>query len=239
MKKSDIIMHHIMSEILEGKYSEGELLPGEIELSQQFNSSRTSIRAALQTIANKKVISILPKKGSIINNINQWNWLDEEILAFFSQNEISKNLLLHLLSTRLIFEPSICSMSALTSTAEDLAKIENAYLLMKNSIIENDRALFIKGDNLFHQSIMQSCRNPFLSSLDSLLSTAMSISYENTLEINLKESEQAIELHGQLLESIRKRESYTAHNISRTIIIHAIKKVLPSQDVDKLANNIF
>lgn len=83
MLKSDVIMRNIILKIFHGQFGEGDLLPGEMELANEFNVSRTSIRAALQTIANKGVISIVPKRGSVINKIEQWNWLDQDILTFF------------------------------------------------------------------------------------------------------------------------------------------------------------
>lgn len=238
MLKSDHIMKNIILKIFNGDFKEGELLPGEIEIATEFNVSRTSVRTALQTIANKGVISIVPKKGSIINKIESWNWLDPEILTFFSLEGISPVLLQHLLITRLIFEPNICAISALTSTTEDLMKIEQGYLFMKQSIQENNRELFIKGDKIFHSSIVNSCRNPFLSSLDAMLSTAMSISYNRTLEQKLTDSSVAVQLHGELFEAIRKRDAHTARELAKELITNAITNILSDKELLHLINNL-
>ncbi|OBW91730.1 hypothetical protein QV01_06840 [Gallibacterium genomosp. 3] len=238
MLKSDVIMRNIILKIFHGQFGEGDLLPGEMELANEFNVSRTSIRAALQTIANKGVISIVPKRGSVINKIEQWNWLDQDILTFFSQEDISPSLLQHLLITRLIFEPNICAIAALSSTVQDLMLIEQGYQLMQQSVKENKRELFIEGDKIFHSAIVNSCKNPFLSSLDAMLSTAMSVSYNRTLEQELSESVTAVNVHGDLLEAIRKREAQKARDISKHLITNAVTKILPSQELYHLIENL-
>ncbi|MFC0322099.1 FadR/GntR family transcriptional regulator [Gallibacterium melopsittaci] len=231
-------MRNIILKIFNGQFVEGDLLPGEIELANEFNVSRTSIRAALQTIANKGVISIVPKRGSVINKIEQWNWLDQDILTFFSQEDISPTLLQHLLITRLIFEPNICAIAALSSTVQDLIQIEHGYQLMQESIKENKRDLFLEGDKIFHSAIVNSCKNPFLSSLDAMLSTAMSVSYNRTLEQELSESITAVNAHGDLLEAIRMREAQKAKDISKQLISNAVTKILPNQDLYHLIENL-
>lgn len=144
----------------------------------------------------------------------------------------------HLLITRLIFEPNICAIAALSSTVQDLMLIEQGYQLMQQSVKENKRELFIEGDKIFHSAIVNSCKNPFLSSLDAMLSTAMSVSYNRTLEQELSESVTAVNVHGDLLEAIRKREAQKARDISKHLITNAVTKILPSQELYHLIENL-
>ncbi|WP_345790037.1 FadR/GntR family transcriptional regulator [Spirabiliibacterium mucosae] len=73
----------MLDRIICGQYSMAELLPSEHDLCADFGVSRTSVRSALQALANKNVITIQPKKASSINPIEEWDWLDSDILALF------------------------------------------------------------------------------------------------------------------------------------------------------------
>ncbi|MGR3806958.1 FadR/GntR family transcriptional regulator [Pasteurella testudinis] len=224
MSKANLIIQTLTQRILSDEYPIGSVLPGEIDLSQEFSVSRTSVRAALQTIANKGLISIIPKKRSVVNEVELWNWLDTDILNFFSKIQTNTLFVKNLLIARLTFEPSICAIAAINSNAKDLANIESGYNMMQEGAGKNDRELFLSGDTLFHHAIVKACKNPFLSSLEGMLSTAMLTSLNKTLEDHINNTLPALRSHEELLEAIRIRDSEKAKLISKKIILQAIRK---------------
>lgn len=225
MRKSEWVMQEILKDCISGSFSEGKFLPSETELCQQFKVSRSSIRSALKAIENKGVINILPKRGSLVAQHQQWNWLDQDILNIFTHTEISPQFLKNILIARLIFEPNICAIAAITSDTNDLIKIYDGYKLMEKGAQNNDRVMFIEGDQIFHSAIVNACKNPFLSSLNNLLITAMYQSFNKTLEINIDMQLPALEMHKKLLELIRERNGYQAKKLSHQLISNAISKV--------------
>lgn len=236
MLKSESVMQVLLQRCFSGELREGHLLPGEYELCEEFGVSRSSIRSALQSLSNKGIVSILPKRGSIINPLIRWNWLDSQVLDLFMQKrEIEPYLIENLLTARLIFEPNICFLSAQVSSAEDISNIYSGYKLMEDGIQANCRETFIEGDKIFHSSIVISCQNPFLSSLDAILSTAMMLSFNKTLEEDLLSKRlPALGLHGELLESIRNRHADQAKSISKRLILSSVKKVVKEREYMKL-----
>ncbi|MCW9699796.1 MULTISPECIES: FadR/GntR family transcriptional regulator [unclassified Avibacterium] len=234
MLKSQVIMKALILRCLSGEFKEEELLPGEIELCRIFSASRTPVRSALQAMASKGIISIIPKKGSFVNKLDKWNWLDSEILEFIYQADIAPYFIKNLLITRLTFEPSICAISAVASDTEDLMNIHNGYLLMVKGAEQNNRDIFLEGDMLFHSSIVASCKNPFLSSMNGLLSTAMRLSFDKTLEIDIHTKLPALDKHKLLLEAIRMREPEKAKSISRDLILSAVTAIATDSDTEFL-----
>lgn len=238
MLKSQFIMKNLIHRCFSGEFMEGMLLPGEIELCEEFKVSRSPVRSALQAMASKGIITIIPKKGSMINKLDKWNWLDGQILDYISQEDTNPYFMKNLLIMRLTFEPNISAMSALTSDTSDLINIHSGYRLMLEGAEKNNRDIFLEGDILFHSSIVASCKNPFLSSMDSLLSTAMKLSLDKTLEIDIHSHLPALNRHKMLLEAIRCRNPDLARNISREIILSAIKRVTNDEKFEELAINI-
>lgn len=232
MLKSQIIAKILIQKCFSGEFKEGDLLPGEIDLCLQFNVSRSSIRAALQILSNKGIITIAPKKGSMINKLYEWHWLDKDILCFISDSPIAPSLIKSLLTARLTFEPTICAICALSADTEDLIAIHQGYELMVKGAQENNRSLFIQGDKLFHSSITKGCKNPFLLSLDNLLSAAMLISFNQTLEIDINSNLPALTQHKHLLDAICKKEAHQAKEISKKLILKALDKLNLGTDQD-------
>lgn len=56
----------ILSEIKNGKYKEGEKIPSELELCEQYNLSRTTIRAAIAALTNQDILVRRQGKGTFV-----------------------------------------------------------------------------------------------------------------------------------------------------------------------------
>ncbi len=123
-------MQQIGMQIILGYYKDN-MLPGENELAQQFSASRTSIRNALQQLSSKGLISIQPKKRSVINPRDEWNFLDYDLLKWVGKAGVSPELFKQLVVLRLMFEPNASALAANFATGADLADLEKAWFLMQ------------------------------------------------------------------------------------------------------------
>lgn len=65
-KKYQVIYEQLKQEIRQGTYSQGQLLPSEMELCQRFETSRETLRKSLQLLQNDAYIQKIHGKGSII-----------------------------------------------------------------------------------------------------------------------------------------------------------------------------
>ena len=60
------IAQQIEERILSGELQSGDRLPTERELSQQFHASRTAVREAMKTLAQRGLVDMRPGRGTIV-----------------------------------------------------------------------------------------------------------------------------------------------------------------------------
>lgn len=221
---AESVTQNIACRILYGDLSPGLTLPGENELAIEYNVSRTSIRNALQYLAAKGLISIQPKKRTTINKREQWNLLDADVLSWLAEGKVDQQLVEQLMVTRLIFEPNVATLAALNATGRDLAALEDALYLMREGQRTAQATLFEQGDLAFHHALLRATHNPFLLSLGNALSSAMALSFQQTLEDDVRQTQTAVDEHRELLEAVRLKQSERARQQMRTILLNAVRK---------------
>ncbi|MCM3764554.1 trehalose operon repressor [Neobacillus niacini] len=83
------IYNHIVEQIKHGEISPGTLLPSEHELTEQFNTSRETIRKALNLLAQNGYIQKVRGKGSIVIDLSK---LDFPISGLTSFKELAQKM---------------------------------------------------------------------------------------------------------------------------------------------------
>jgi len=221
---SESITRDLALRIIRGELAVGLPIPGENELAQQYEASRTSVRTALQVLVAKGMLLIQAKRRSIVTPREQWSFLDAEVLSWLEDVGIESELVEQLMLTRLIFEPDVAAMAALNATGHDLAAIEDALTTMQSGQKNNSASEFERGDLAFHTAVLQSCHNPFLASVGNALSAAMLLSFKQTLEDDLQLTQEAVQQHRDLLEAIRLKQVDSARKCMRHILLSAAHK---------------
>lgn len=218
------LIETLAKKILSTEYKENTLLPSENILAKDFSLSRTTVRSALQALSAKRLVTIIPKKGSLVNKSESWNWLDHDILDWLSSVEVNQNDISHLMAARLIFEPNTSALAALNATARDLYQMEEACEKMQKGVDQYDHAMFKEGDIKFHHALLVASHNPFIIAIGDVLSKGLVLSFRHTMDNNLPESKPAIAEHIKLLETIRLRQPDAAREQTRVIVLNAIRK---------------
>src|ERR1700732_2926639 len=76
------IVQQIQDSITNGELREGDQLPAERELAQQFGVSRTAVREAVKTLREKGLVEAYPGRGTFITNGSShsiWQSLDRMV----------------------------------------------------------------------------------------------------------------------------------------------------------------
>lgn len=226
MSKTNVVANFIAEKILTGSYKSETLITGENDIAIELKVSRGSVRAAIQKLASKGMLSTIPKTGTMVNLPEKWNWLDVELLNWVSQFNTHEELIPNLMEARLIFEPNIAALAALNFQAKDLVALEEGYQLMEQGERERNRETFNIGDIKFHKALIAGCHNCFLMSMGDALITSLGMVFEQTLEKEIELSVKAVEFHYELMESIRMRDAEKARAMMRSIIMDAISKTI-------------
>ncbi len=154
------IVQQIENSITKGDLKEGEQLPAERELAQQFGVSRTAVREAVKTLREKGLVEAYAGRGTFVTNgtaRSMRHTLDRMMRSGPREGAV------HLAEVREILEPEIAALAAQRAD-------EDARSAMRESITVMDAArldpeAFIEGDLDFHLALAEAASNPLILSL--------------------------------------------------------------------------
>lgn len=202
------VISQISKMILEGKIKKGDLLPSENALCAQFNVSRTTIRAALRVLSDRKIITTVRGKGSIViadNFAYLKDGLREEIDNY-------EGILEHASQVRLLLEPKIAFEAALCATPTDIRELT---LINDDCREKIAKGILTSADmRAFHIRLAAVLKNPVLSSMITSLISMCDAPEETTLVVpnpSHKSQDAALKEHELILDAIKRRKCEDAY----------------------------
>lgn len=168
---SYLLAEKIGQRILAGEYEAGSILPGEIELGEQFGVSRTAVREAVKMLAAKGMLLPRPRIGTRVMPQTNWNFLDQELLTWWMTRENFDQVMQHFLILRRSLEPQACSLAAINASGKQKALLASLMTEMCELYAHFNRERWIQVDAQFHQLIYEASGNPFLTSFANLSSS--------------------------------------------------------------------
>ena len=131
-----------------------KLAPGaavsEAELSEALDIGRTPIREALQRLARESLVSILPRRGILVTEIN-----------------VKRQL--RLLEVRRELERLIARSAARRATDEERARLKELAVRFERAAKVNDDVTFMRTDREFNTLCVNATRNEFAAGAMSLM----------------------------------------------------------------------
>ena len=161
---SYLLAEKLGQQILAGDYQAGSILPGEMELGEQFGVSRTAVREAVKMLAAKGMLLPRPRIGTRVMPQSQWNFLDQDLLNF-------DQVMQHFLILRTSLEPQACALAANHASPQQTKLLAGLMAEMRALHTQFDRERWIQVDTQFHQLIYEASGNPFLTSFANLFSS--------------------------------------------------------------------
>ncbi len=199
MRVSDQIVNQIQAQIMEGKLAEGQKLPNEQELAQQFGVSRASVREALSMLESKGVVERHKNGGTFL-----CKYCLEKILAAIDMpRKLDSELFEDLYEAREILEIRVVELACERADELDFMKIEKTLDMLQTSIEKGDSG--INADILFHQCIAMATKNQVIAGIVRSLGTTLedmrvkTLAYPGRLETCLEE-------HRAIYLAIRNRD---------------------------------
>lgn len=168
---SYLLAEKLGQQILAGEYQAGSILPGEMELGEQFGVSRTAVREAVKILAAKGMLLPRPRIGTRVMPQSQWNFLDQDLLTWWMTAENFDQVMQHFLILRTSLEPQACSLAAAKATPQQKAQLSALMAEMRILHVNFDRDRWIEVDSQYHQLLYEASANPFLTSFANLFSS--------------------------------------------------------------------
>ncbi len=205
----------------EQKFSLGDKLPNEVDLSQELGVSRATLREAIRILTVQGVLEVRRGLGTFVARDAA------ELDAFgLSALERTRERLRDLFEVRSIFEPEAAAFACLRAGPEELSEI-----LRRGRDVEvciqtgQDRT---QADRAFHAAIVRAAHNEFLVRLlpviDQAVETAIASGQrrEQLAQATLRD-------HALLLEFLQKRDPEGARHAMAIHMRHAMDEMALEQ----------
>ena len=214
---SQSVADNILSMItIEKRFSVGDKLPNELDLSEELNVSRTTLREAIRILVALDILEIQRGKGTYVKENAFKKQQDLEQLSNIKVN--AKDLY----EMRLIFEPEAAYYAALRATDSEIKRIlEFGKKVEKEISNHQDRT---DDEHSFHKAIAQATHNEFMNKLMPILYQAISKGVYLSLQSD-KAIEDTINDHRMIMEFLEHRNAEGTKNAMKIHIMHAMKEL--------------
>lgn len=214
---SDKIANDILTMItIENKYAPGEQLPNELELSEELQVSRTTLREAIRILVTNGILEIKRGRGTFVKE--QLN-VDELSHSFHDLSNTTINAK-DLYEMRLIFEPEAAYYATLRATEQELEGILAYGETIERKIKRGEDRTEV--EQQFHRAIARATHNEFMDRLMPVIFQAIN---QGVILSKRKEHvvEDTIRDHRLIMDFMKARNAEGARNAMRIHILHAMQ----------------
>lgn len=201
------IAETLRQRIASNTYPVGSRLPAERELAESLNTSRSSLREALQILTNQKMIQNHPGGSRYVVRSSPIAEGDDQLYVQFEKAAVSD-----LLEARETLDDVLLSLACQRATAEDMTEIGKAYERMKEEK-EISPVLLGAGD-LFHLAVAKAAHNTVFISVYSANLEIFSKIRAATLQVPGRRKEMIHE-HIDIYKAIKERDELAARLAAR------------------------
>jgi len=196
-------------QIVSGAIRPGQLLDTELAASERHQVSRAAYREAVRILSAKGLVVSRPKVGTRVTPREEWHLLDPDVLAWMFQSDPDEQVLEALFELRLVVEPEAAALAAERRTSEHVTQMRNALSDMAEHTLATPEGR--SADQLFHSTLLLASGNPFLRTLASSISTA--VSWTTALKQEVRPLvRDPVPDHATVLDAIAAQDRNSARN---------------------------
>lgn len=157
-KAADVLASQLRKSILDGTWSEGQMLPSERVISETSGLSRSSVRDALKILELEGLLTTRTGRhgGSIVCTPSR-DTIVRSVNLFISS---TGSALRTLLEARHAIEPSAARLAAIHRTDQDIARIRAAHHALEADI--DDLSKYIQHNMDWHMAVIRASHNDLL-----------------------------------------------------------------------------
>jgi DNA-binding FadR family transcriptional regulator len=206
------VAREIARGILSGDLPQGSIIPGEMELCEQFGVSRTALREAVKLLTSKGLLESRPKIGTRVMKRAFWNFLDPQLIEWSEGLSDTDEFCLQFLGLRCAIEPEACALAARNATVEQRIELSAAFQAMCEvaEAPEFDQQRWLEVDTKFHSLVFQSTGNDFYLPFGNILATM----FINFIAYSSEEGSTCINEHRHIYDAIMAGNSEKARQAS-------------------------
>ncbi|MFY7926392.1 MAG: FadR/GntR family transcriptional regulator [Aquidulcibacter sp.] len=221
VRLGDQLYELILARIVKGEFAEGERLPSEVRLCEEFGVSRPVVREALSRLQADGLVVSRQGSGSYVMRRPS-----EEMISIAPAGSIAE--LMRCFEFRIALEGETAALAALRRTPDDLRQIDAAMQGLDAVIAQGEVGTGPDVD--LHMAIARATRNKLfeisLKSIFAQLEGGMQLARSLSLRRSRVRLETVQHEHSAIVDAIRAEDSEAARAAMRAHINNARNRIL-------------
>ncbi|MBU0970449.1 MAG: FadR family transcriptional regulator [Proteobacteria bacterium] len=225
----DVFIRKFERLIFSGYFKIGERLPPERDLARQMGVSRPVVHEGLVNLVSKGLVTMTPRRGSVINDYRKQGSLFVLTALFeYGNGQVSENLLNSMLDMRMLFEVENAGLAAKNRSGAQMDQFYEILDLERQADPDNPTQMAdldftfhhlvsIASDNLVYPLLLNSLRQFYTSLTQKFFSNGSVIPW-------------VLAHHGKLVHAIGDQQPETARQYMEKIVLHGEKHLRRSLD---------
>jgi len=201
-----VISHELEQAIQTGMYAHGDRLPAERELADQFQTSRSTVRQALQHLESSNLVVRRKGSGTFVTYVPP---SDDTHVAEMTNP-------LQLVDVRFALEPQIVRLAVLNANSRDLDHVDQ--ILRRFDPEQPSQEAFATIDEAFHQMLADCTGNPLITELYRQVNRVRTLAQWNAMKIAILTPERMRAYHDEhvmIFEALKTRDKEAAERAMR------------------------
>jgi GntR family transcriptional regulator, transcriptional repressor for pyruvate dehydrogenase complex len=205
-------MRDLLQQILDGEYAPGEWLPSEVQMSEERDISRTTVRGAIEALRTLGILHVRHGRGQFVRPEDDWNVLDIEVLAAIMAAR-RVDLVGELIDCQALIEAPAAALAAERATDDAVAELGSRHEAVVRAAGGRRRrggALedpVVAAEIDFHRSLARMAGNRPLQRMLMPIGTALALARH---ELAAGEEEALVRALRRTLRAIEARDSEAA-----------------------------
>lgn len=166
--RSQLAAEMLMEVITRQKFKAGDKLPPEREIAQEMEVSRNTLREAIAALQILGILEVKRSHGIFVLNADSNENIYKTISDIFKNNDDPFSVM----DARIAFEPGAAIIAVQNISEDDIEKLQENFLQIKNSLLNDNVPQYSLYDRQFHLSIAQFTKNIIIiSTISSIIKT--------------------------------------------------------------------
>ena len=220
-RAADTVAQKLAQRIRTGGLADGQALPSERDLMEEFGTSRTVVREAVRQLSAQGIIEAKPRHRPVVRRAGFEAALDAAsavVSHLLEQPEGVKNLF----DTRTMVEAALVRQAATDARKQDIAALRHA--LDANAAVVENSELFYQTDMRFHGVLYQIPNNPVLPAIHRAYTTWLAPQWSQMPRLP-ERNKKNLAAHNAIFEAILMRDPDAAEAALRAHLSDAWDQV--------------
>lgn len=220
-RAADALIEVFEKQILDGTLRNGQPLPPEREIVQEYGVSRTVVREALLALSNKGLVEARPRHRPVVRRPG-YDAAVQAVQSVINRLLRERGGVRNLFDIRIMMEATLVRQAATDANREQIAGLKAA--LVANEAAIEDSETFYDTDVAFHHILYEIPQNPVLPSIHRAYTDWLSEHWKKMPRLPAR-NRRNYEAHCAIYEAILMRDPDAAEAALRTHLDAAWRQV--------------